>query len=151
MPRAPPSRFGRINLGGDAEEPEYSTCSCISMVFATGMGVGLIFYGVGESLYFYMSPPPDTVDPQTHEAASASMGTALSHWTTYPCYPCCPRYPLTMYALVGLGTTYGTYRLGRSQLFSAMFTSLFGCQAIKGFGGFIINILAIVATLFGSA
>ena len=56
-----------------------------------------------------------------------------------------------MYALVGLGMAYGTYRLGRSQLFSAMFTSLFGRQAIDGVGGRIINILAIVATLFGSA
>ena len=112
------------------------------MMFATGMGIGLIFYGVGEPLYFYMSPPPDTVDPQTAKAASTAMGTALFHWTIYP---------WAMYALVGLGMAYGTYRLGRSQLFSAMFTSLFGRQAIDGVGGRIINILAIVATLFGSA
>ena len=136
------SRFGKIPLGGDAEEPEYSTGSWVSMMFATGMGIGLIFYGVGEPLYFYMSPPPDTVDPQTAKAASTAMGTALFHWTIYP---------WAMYALVGLGMAYGTYRLGRSQLFSAMFTSLFGRQAIDGVGGRIINILAIVATLFGSA
>ena len=136
------SRFGKIPLGGDAEEPEYSTSSWVSMMFATGMGIGLIFYGVGEPLYFYMSPPPDTVDPQTAKAASTAMGTALFHWTIYP---------WAMYALVGLGMAYGTYRLGRSQLFSAMFTSLFGRQAIDGIGGRIINILAIVATLFGSA
>ena len=136
------SRFGKIPLGGDAEEPEYSTGSWVSMMFATGMGIGLIFYGVGEPLYFYMSPPPDTVDPQTAKAASTAMGTALFHWTIYP---------WAMYALVGLGMAYGTYRLGRSQLFSAMFTSLFGRQAIDGIGGRIINILAIVATLFGSA
>ena len=136
------SRFGKIPLGGDAEEAEYSTGSWVSMMFATGMGIGLIFYGVGEPLYFYMSPPPDTVDPQTAKAASTAMGTALFHWTIYP---------WAMYALVGLGMAYGTYRLGRSQLFSAMFTSLFGRQAIDGVGGRIINILAIVATLFGSA
>ncbi len=136
------SRFGKIPLGGDAEEPEYSTSSWVSMMFATGMGIGLIFYGVGEPLYFYMSPPPGTVDPQTAKAASTAMGTALFHWTIYP---------WAMYALVGLGMAYGTYRLGRSQLFSAMFTSLFGRQAIDGIGGRIINILAIVATLFGSA
>ena len=136
------SRFGRIPLGGDGEEPEYSTGSWVSMMFATGMGIGLIFYGVGEPLYFYMSPPPDTVDPQTAKAASTAMGTALFHWTIYP---------WAMYALVGLGMAYGTYRLGRSQLFSAMFTSLFGRQAVDGIGGRVINILAIVATLFGSA
>jgi len=138
----PAPRCGKIPLGGDAEEPEYSTGSWVSMMFATGMGIGLIFYGVGEPLYFYMSPPPDTVDPQTAKAASTAMGTALFHWTIYP---------WAMYALVGLGMAYGTYRLGRSQLFSAMFTSLFGRQAIDGVGGRIINILAIVATLFGSA
>ena len=102
------SRFGSIPLGGDAEEPEYSTGSWVSMMFATGMGIGLIFYGVGEPLYFYMSPPPNTVDPQTAKAASTAMGTALFHWTIYP---------WAMYALVGLGMAYGTYRLGRSQLF----------------------------------
>ncbi|MBO3724311.1 BCCT family transporter [Actinomyces bowdenii] len=136
------SRFGRIPLGGDAEEPEFRTSSWISMMFATGMGIGLIFYGVGEPLWFYMSPPPGTVDAQTAEAASTAMGTALFHWTIYP---------WAMYALVGLGMAYSTYRLGRSQLFSAMFTSLFGRAAIDGVGGRIINILAIVATLFGSA
>ena len=136
------SRFGKIPLGGDGEEPEYSTGSWVSMMFATGMGIGLIFYGVGEPLYFYMSPPPETVDPQTAQAASTALGTAMFHWTIYP---------WAMYALVGLGMAYGTYRLGRSQLFSAMFTSLFGRQAIDGIGGRIINILAIVATLFGSA
>ena len=103
------------------------------MMFATGMGIGLIFYGVGEPLYFYVSPPPETVDPQTAQAASTALGTAMFHWTIYP---------WAMYALVGLGMAYGTYRLGRSQLFSAMFTSLFGRQAIDGIGGRIINILA---------
>lgn len=136
------SRFGQIPLGGDAEEPEYRTSSWISMMFATGMGIGLIFYGVGEPLWFYMSPPPGTVDAQTAEAAATAMGTALFHWTIYP---------WAMYALVGLGMAYSTYRLGRSQLFSAMFTSLFGRAAVDGIGGRIINILAIVATLFGSA
>ncbi|CAM2937686.1 BCCT family transporter [Actinomyces slackii] len=136
------SRFGQIPLGGDAEEPEFRTSSWISMMFATGMGIGLIFYGVGEPLWFYMSPPPETVEAQTPHAASIALGTAMFHWTLYP---------WAMYALVGLGMAYSTYRLGRSQLFSAMFTSLFGRQAVDGVGGRIINILAIVATLFGSA
>ncbi len=54
------SRFGRIPLGRDGEEPRFKTASWISMMFATGMGIGLIFYGVGEPLFFYMSPPPGT-------------------------------------------------------------------------------------------
>lgn len=136
------SRFGKIPLGRDGETPEFRTTSWIAMMFATGMGIGLMFYGVGEPLWFYMSPPPGTVDAQSVEAAATAMGTAMFHWTLYP---------WAMYALVGLGMAYGTFRLGRSQLFSSMFTSLFGYKAVNGVGGRVINILAIAATLFGSA
>lgn len=136
------SRFGRIPLGRDGERPQFRTTSWIAMMFATGMGIGLMFYGVAEPLYFYMAPPPGTVAGQTPEAMQTAMGTTLFHWTLYP---------WAMYALVGLATAYGTYRLGRRQLFSSMFTSLFGPRVVNGAGGKVINILAILATLFGSA
>ncbi|WP_420095332.1 BCCT family transporter [Brevibacterium sediminis] len=136
------SRFGRIPLGKDDEKPEFKTSSWIAMMFATGMGIGLVFSAVGEPLFFYMSPPPNTVDGSTAEAMGTSMGTTLFHWTLYP---------WAMYAIVGLGVAYGSFRLGRSQLFSSMFTPLFGERAVNGFGGKVINILAILATLFGSA
>ncbi len=136
------SKFGRIPLGKDDEVPEFRTSSWIAMMFATGMGIGLVFYGVGEPLFFYMSPPPGTVEGSTPEAMGIAMGTTLFHWTLYP---------WAMYAIVGLGVAYGTFRLGRSQLFSSMFTPLFGERAVHGAGGKVINILAIIATLFGSA
>lgn len=136
------SRFGQIPLGRDGEKPQFRTTSWISMMFATGMGIGLVFYGVGEPLWFYMAPPPETVDASTTEAMQTAMGTTLFHWTIYP---------WAMYAVVGLAMAYGTFRLGRSQLFSSMFTSVFGRRAVNGVGGRIINILAILATLFGSA
>lgn len=135
-------RFGRIPLGKDDDRPEFSTFSWISMMFATGMGIGLVFYGVAEPLWFYMSPPPGTVTGQTPEALSVAMGQTLFHWTIYP---------WAMYALVGLGMAYSTFRLGRNRLFSSMFTSLFGPKLVNGVGGRIINVLAILATLFGSA
>ena len=135
-------RFGRIPLGRDDEKPEFKTSSWIAMMFATGMGIGLVFSAVGEPLFFYMSPPPNTVDGSTPEAMGTSMGTTLFHWTLYP---------WAMYAIVGLGVAYGSFRLGRSQLFSSMFTPLFGERAVNGIGGKVINILAILATLFGSA
>ncbi|UZD61264.1 BCCT family transporter [Brevibacterium sp. JSBI002] len=136
------SRFGRIPLGKDDEKPEFKTSSWIAMMFATGMGIGLVFSAVGEPLFFYMSPPPNTVDGSTPQAMGTSMGTTLFHWTLYP---------WAMYAIVGLGVAYGSFRLGRSQLFSSMFTPLFGERAVNGIGGKVINILAILATLFGSA
>ena len=136
------SKFGRIPLGKADEKPEFKTSSWIAMMFATGMGIGLVFSAVGEPLFFYMSPPPNTVDGSTPQAMGTSMGTTLFHWTLYP---------WAMYAIVGLGVAYGSFRLGRSQLFSSMFTPLFGERAVNGFGGKVINILAILATLFGSA
>jgi choline/carnitine/betaine transport len=135
-------RFGKIPLGKDGDRPQFRTSSWIAMMFATGMGIGLVFYGVAEPLYFYVAPPPGTAEAQTPEALNVAMGQTLFHWTLFP---------WAMYAVVGLGMAYGTYRLGRTQLFSSMFTSLFGAKVVNGAGGRVINILAILATLFGSA
>ncbi|WP_084499803.1 BCCT family transporter [Brevibacterium album] len=135
-------KFGRIPLGRNDERPQYRTSSWIAMMFATGMGIGLVFYGVGEPLFFYLSPPPGTVEGSTDLAMGVAMGQTLFHWTLFP---------WSMYAIVGLGVAYGSFRLGRSQLFSSMFTPLFGERVVNGLGGRVINILAIIATLFGSA
>ncbi|WP_426326059.1 BCCT family transporter [Microbacterium sp. E-13] len=135
-------RFGRIPLGKDGDRPQFRTSSWIAMMFATGMGIGLVYWGVAEPLFFYLSPPPGTAEAQTPEALNVAMGQTLFHWTLFP---------WAMYAIVGLGMAYGTYRLGRSQLFSSMFTSIFGPKVVGGAGGRVINVLAILATLFGSA
>ncbi len=135
------SRFGRIPLGGDDDRPEFRTSSWIAMMFSAGMGIGLMFFGVAEPLTYYVSPPPGTVDPETVEAFKTAMATTMFHWGLHP---------WAIYAVVGLAIGYGMYRKGRSQLLSAAFTSLFGDRA-NGIGGKIIDILAIFATLFGSA
>ncbi|MFC7849985.1 BCCT family transporter [Arthrobacter sp. NPDC057388] len=136
------SRFGNIPLGKDAEKPEYSMVSWVSMMFAAGMGIGLMFYGVAEPLYHYISPPPGTVDGQTPAAVQTAMATSIFHWTLHP---------WAMYAVVGVAMAYGTYRLGRKQLISTVFTSLFGIKRVEGPLGKVINMLAIFATLFGTA
>src|SRR6478752_7361081 len=136
------SRFGNIPLGKDGEKPAFKTWSWISMMFAAGMGIGLMFWGAAEPLYHYVNPPPGTVDGQTAEAARIAMATSLFHWTLHP---------WAMYAVVGMAMGYGTYRMGRRQLLSDIFTPLFGKKAVNGAGGKIINMLAIFATLFGSA
>ena len=135
-------KFGSIPLGQDGERPAFKTWSWISMMFAAGMGIGLMFYGVAEPLYHYVSPPPGTVEGQTPAAIQTAMATSLFHWTLHP---------WAMYAVVGLAMAYGTYRMGRRQLLSDIFTSLFGRKAVNGAGGKVINVLAIFATLFGSA
>ncbi|MDK1328189.1 BCCT family transporter [Arthrobacter sp. zg-Y1143] len=135
-------RFGRIPLGKDGEEPQFKTVSWISMMFSAGMGIGLMFYGVAEPLFYYISPPPGTDDPQTAEALQTAMGTSLFHWGLHP---------WAMYAVVGIAMAYGTYRLGRRQLISSAFTSLFGAKRVDGPLGKVLNIFAIFATLFGTA
>jgi choline/carnitine/betaine transport len=135
-------KWGNIPLGKDGERPEFRTVSWIAMMFAAGMGIGLMFYGVAEPLYHYISPPPGTVDGRTPAAIQTAMATSIFHWTLHP---------WAMYAVVGIAMAYGTYRLGRRQLISAAFTSLFGIRAVEGPAGKFINILAIFATLFGTA
>jgi choline/carnitine/betaine transport len=135
-------KFGNIPLGKDGEKPEFRTVSWISMMFAAGMGIGLMFYGVAEPLYHYVSPPPGTVDGSTPEAIQTAMATSIFHWTLHP---------WAMYAVVGIAMAYGTFRLGRKQLISEAFTSLFGIRTVEGPAGKFINILAIFATLFGTA
>jgi choline/carnitine/betaine transport len=135
-------KFGNIPLGKDGEKPEFRTVSWVSMMFAAGMGIGLMFYGVAEPLYHYVSPPPGTVDGRTPAAIQTAMATSIFHWTLHP---------WAMYAVVGIAMAYGTYRLGRKQLISAAFTSLFGIRMVEGPVGKFINILAIFATLFGTA
>jgi choline/carnitine/betaine transport len=135
-------KFGNIPLGKDGEKPEFRTVSWVAMMFAAGMGIGLMFYGVAEPLYHYISPPPGTVDGRTPEAVQTAMATSIFHWTLHP---------WAMYAVVGIAMAYGTYRLGRKQLISAAFTSLFGIRMVEGPVGKFINILAIFATLFGTA
>ncbi|CEA09825.1 Glycine betaine transporter BetP [Arthrobacter saudimassiliensis] len=135
-------RFGRIPLGRDGEAPEFRTWSWISMMFAAGMGIGLMFYGVAEPLYYYLSPPPGTVEGQSAEAIETALATSMFHWGLHP---------WAMYGVIGIAMAYGSFRLGRSQLISSLFTSLFGKRTVEGPVGKVLNIFGIFATLFGTA
>ncbi|MGY1618201.1 BCCT family transporter [Geodermatophilus sp. SYSU D00691] len=136
------SRYGRIPLGRDGESPEFRTVSWVAMMFSAGMGIGLMFYGVSEPLAHYVAPPPRTVAAETPEALQTAMATTLFHWTLHP---------WAIYAVVGLAIAYGTFRRGRKQLFSAAFEPLFGRRRTEGPAGKVVDVLAIFATLFGSA
>ncbi len=134
-------RFGAIPLGRDDEEPEFRTVSWIAMMFSAGMGIGLMFYGVAEPLSHLVTPPPGTGPAGNPEAVQTAMATTLFHWTLHP---------WAIYAVVGLAIAYGVYRKGRLQLISAAFEPLIGNRANGGWGK-VIDMLAIFATLFGSA
>jgi choline/carnitine/betaine transport len=136
------SRYGRIPLGADDELPEFRTVSWIAMMFSAGMGIGLMFYGVNEPLTHFTKPPPGTVEAGTPQALDVAMATTLFHWTLHP---------WAIYAVVGLAIAYGTFRRGRPQLISSAFVPLLGRKRSEGPLGRLIDVLAIFATLFGSA
>jgi choline/carnitine/betaine transport len=100
-----------------------------------------MFYGVSEPVTHFVTPPPGTGDPGNPQAVQNAMATTLFHWTLHP---------WAIYAVVGLAISYGVYRKGRLQLISAAFEPLLGKHA-NGPWGKVIDMLAIFATLFGSA
>ncbi|QDQ91221.1 BCCT family transporter [Rhodococcus sp. WB9] len=130
------SKFGQIPLGKDGEQPEFRTVSWIAMMFSAGMGIGLMFFGVAEPLAHYVTPPPGSSG-----GIGTAMATTMFHWSLHP---------WAMYAVVGLSIAYGSYRKGRKQLFSSAFIPLLGRRAEGPIGKF-IDVLAIFATLFGTA
>ncbi|MEV5440967.1 BCCT family transporter [Streptomyces sp. NPDC052644] len=136
------SRYGRIQLGQEHEKPEFSTVSWIAMMFSAGMGIGLMFYGVSEPLAHYTTPPPGTDPADPADAMQTSLATTLFHWTLHP---------WAIYAVVGLAIAYSTFRRRRRQTISAVFVPLIGQKRADGLLGRVIDILAIFATLFGSA
>ncbi|MFI9227516.1 BCCT family transporter [Streptomyces rimosus] len=136
------SKYGRITLGKEGEEPEFRTVSWVAMMFSAGMGIGLMFYGVSEPLGHFGTPPPGTDPKDAAQAMDTAMATTLFHWTLHP---------WAIYAVVGLAIAYSCFRRGRRQTISAVFTPLIGARRANGWGGQVIDILAIFATLFGSA
>ncbi|WPF66796.1 MULTISPECIES: BCCT family transporter [unclassified Corynebacterium] len=132
------SKFGTIKLGRIDEEPEFSSVSWIAMMFAAGMGIGLMFYGASEPLTFFRQGVPG----HPAEDVNSAMASAMFHWTLHP---------WAIYAIVGLAIAYSTFRIGRRQLISSAFTPLIGEKRAKGWLGQLIDTLAIFATVFGTA
>ncbi|WP_405675173.1 BCCT family transporter [Streptomyces sp. NBC_01511] len=136
------SRYGKITLGEEGEKPEFRTVSWVAMMFSAGMGIGLMFFGVNEPLTFFTNPPPGTHPADAAAATETAMATTLFHWTLHP---------WAIYAVVGLAIAYSTFRRKRCQTISAVFVPLIGEKQAYGGVGRVIDILAIFATLFGSA
>lgn len=137
------SRYGRIRLSRDDSPPEFSNFSWIAMMFSAGMGIGLIFYGVGEPVSHYLSPPPSSgAQPQTAGAASAAMQYSFFHWTLTP---------WAIYGIAGLALAYASFRKGRGNRLSAVFVPLIGERRAAGVLGKALDLLAVFATVFGTA
>ncbi|MFK5953510.1 MAG: BCCT family transporter [Desulfobacterium sp.] len=134
------SRYGNIKLGKDDEEPEFSLMTWFSMLFAAGMGIGLVFWGVAEPIYHFAGPP--FAEPKTPQAAADAMRTVFFHWGLHP-WAC--------YAVVAMLLAYSHFRKGNPALLSYILEPLIGIKRVKGIIGKSIDTLAVVVTLFGVA
>jgi glycine betaine transporter len=135
------SRYGKVRLGAQDEQPEFSTVSWVAMMFSAGMGIGLMFFGVAEPLSHMGAPPFGLAEPNTRGAAQVAMQYTYFHWAFHP---------WAIYAIMGLALAYFTFRKGMPNLISTAFYPLLG-DRVYGPIGKTIDILAIFATLFGSA
>lgn len=135
------SRYGKIPLGLDGEPQEYSTASWVAMLFAAGIGIGIIFFGPLEPLTHYLTPRPGAYDPASQEAVKGAMAQAAVHWGFSA---------WATYAVVGLGVGYVSFRKGRVPLMSSVLQPLFGGHS-KSVGARLVDGFAIIATLFGTA
>ena len=132
-------RYGRLRLGGDDEKPEFSTASWFSMLFAAGMGIGLVFWGVAEPLSHYGAPPPG-VAAGTPEAANAAMRYSFFHWGLHP---------WAIYSVVALAIGYFQFRRGGAALVSTATGSL-PWRPVRALSP-VFDVLATIATAFGVA
>ena len=134
------SRYGHIKLGKDTDKPQYTNRSWFAMLFSAGMGIGLVFWGVAEPLSHYMVPP-QSATPETAQAARLAIRYSFFHWGLHA---------WAIYTVIGLAIAYFTFRKGHSGLISNTFYPILG-DRVKGAIGKGIDILAIIATVFGVA
>ncbi|MEA2101165.1 MAG: BCCT family transporter [Thermodesulfobacteriota bacterium] len=132
------SPYGNIKLGKDNEKPQFSYFGWFSMLFAAGMGIGLIFWGVAEPLVHYVNPPA-FLEGQSGAAASFAMKQSYFHWGIHP---------WAIYIVISLAIAYFSFRRDMPTLISSCFFPLLG-DRIYGFWGRLIDILAVFATIFG--
>ncbi|SDI37740.1 glycine betaine uptake BCCT transporter [Alteribacillus bidgolensis] len=133
------SKYGKIRLGKDTDRPVYSKLSWISMLFSAGMGIGLVFWGVAEPLFHYMTPPFG--EAATANAANTAMTYTYFHWGLHP---------WAVYTLIGLSLAFFQYRKDLPGLISSTFYPIIG-NRIYGPIGKGVDVLAIFATVFGIA
>lgn len=133
------SKYGNIRLGGSSAKPEFSTMAWFSMLFSAGMGIGILFWSVGEPINHLVNPP--TAEANTVEAAREAMEITFLHWGLHA---------WGIYALVGMSLAFFTFNKKLPLTISSVFYPLLG-NKVYGPWGKIINILAVVATLFGLA
>ena len=137
------SPYGKIRLGGVDATADYSFMSWLSMLFAAGMGIGLMFWSVAEPAAYYTGwyETPLNVAANTPEAAKLALGATMYHWGLHP---------WAIYGVVALSLAFFSYNKGLPLSIRSIFYPILGDRA-WGWAGHIVDILAVLATLFGLA
>lgn len=150
------SPLGKVRLGGTEATPDFSYGGWFSMLFAAGMGIGLMFYGVSEPLSHFSSAyggvtVTDGVRTDWSPLAGAAgdalaaerlgMAATIYHWALHP---------WAIYAILALGLALFSFNKGLPLTIRSVFYPLLG-ERIWGWPGHVIDILAVFATLFGLA
>ena len=131
------SRYGDIKLGPDHSEPEYGFLSWFSMLFAAGIGIGLMFYGIAEPIMHYLSPPIG--EGGTTAAAAQAIQLAYFHWGFNA---------WATYAAVAMVLAYFAYRHDLPLTLRSAFYPLIG-ERIYGPMGAAVDVFAVICTTYG--
>ncbi|TOG13138.1 BCCT transporter [Vibrio parahaemolyticus] len=148
--------LGRVRIGGTEATPDYSYAGWLAMLFAAGMGIGLVFFGVSEPMSHFSSAlggvniengvrtdwaPLSGAVGDTDAASALGMAATIYHWALHP---------WSIYALLALGLAIFSFNKGLPLTMRSIFYPLFG-ERVWGWVGHVIDILAVVATVFGLA
>jgi BCCT family betaine/carnitine transporter len=135
--------FGKVRIGGPDAKPEFSTISWFAMLFAAGMGIGLMFWSVAEPTAYYTDwyGTPLNAPAKTPAGADMAMGATMFHWGLHP---------WAIYAVVGLSLAFFTYNKGLPLTIRSGFFPLMKDRS-WGWFGHVVDIVAVLATIFGLA
>jgi choline/glycine/proline betaine transport protein len=133
------SKYGEIRIGGQQAEPEFSTMAWFAMLFSAGMGIGLMFFSVAEPMWHLLYPPH--AEPGSTGAVRDAMGVTFLHWGLHA---------WAVYAIVALALAFFAFNRKLPLSFRSVFYPVLG-DRINGWMGDLIDILAVLATLFGLA
>ncbi len=134
-------KYKNIRIGGKGAKPEFSKTAWFAMLFSAGMGIGLLFWGVSEPINHFNSNPFVGENATAVESAKSAMGISFLHWGIHA---------WAIYAIVGLALAFFTFNKKLPLTIRSIFYPIFG-NKIYGPIGDIIDIISVIATLFGLA
>jgi len=135
------SRLGRVRLGGPDATPRYGYAGWLAMLFAAGVGIGLMFFGVLEPVTHTLNPPIGVDPADIEKARAAGMSAAIFHWGLHA---------WAIYGVVGLALAFFCFNRGMPLTLRSAFFPLLGTRVWGPIGHF-VDVVAVLATLFGLA